>query len=89
MNLKQPTTKLGRISFSTTLIFIGLLILKFMPEMRIPLPTMILFGFEILSFLFGLIAIIKEKERSIWIWLPILIGTLVTIWSVAEILFPH
>ena len=40
------------------------------------------------AFFVGLVAIIKQKERSILTFLSMLIGLLVFLWSFAEIAFP-
>ena len=42
----------------------------------------------IVSFVAGLISIIKSKERSIFVFLVVAVGFLVLIWLLAEFLFP-
>ncbi|MBU0597916.1 hypothetical protein KKF61_02875 [Patescibacteria group bacterium] len=41
------------------------------------------------SFVAGLIAIIKQRERAVLVYLAVIIGALVTLWIAAEIFFPH
>ena len=41
------------------------------------------------AFFTGIISIIKNKERSVSVFISTGIGFLVLLWSIAEILFPH
>ena len=43
----------------------------------------------ILAFLTGLLAMIRQRERAILVYLSILIGALVIIFLIGEVLFPH
>jgi hypothetical protein len=37
----------------------------------------------------GLTAIVKEHERSLWVWFAVILGAIVIAWVVAEIVNPH
>jgi len=41
------------------------------------------------SFALGLISIIKNRERSIFVFIATIIGFFILYWILAEILFPH
>ena len=43
----------------------------------------------ILAFITGLIAIVKQKERALFVYAAIIIGALLIIFLLGEILFPH
>ena len=47
------------------------------------------FACGIAAFITGLLAIIKEKERSILVYVSCLIGALVVVFLIFEIAFPH
>lgn len=37
----------------------------------------------------ALVAVLWKKERSVLVWIPLVIGVLAAVWTGAEILFPH
>ena len=37
----------------------------------------------------AVVAVLRKGERSILVWLPLVIGLLAALWAVAELLFPH
>lgn len=41
------------------------------------------------SFVTGLISIFKKKEKSVLVFLSVILGFLVLLWILSEILFPH
>jgi hypothetical protein len=41
------------------------------------------------AFIVGLIAIIKQKERALLVYVATLIGMLLTLFLIGEVLFPH
>lgn len=43
----------------------------------------------ILSFFTGIISVFKNKERSVLVFLSIILGFLILLWVSAELLFPH
>ena len=47
------------------------------------------FGAGIAALITGLIAIIKQKERVILVYLSTLVGAALTLFLIAEFLFPH
>jgi hypothetical protein len=53
-----------------------------------PLPTFAIFALGFAGLIAGIVAIIK-KDRSILVYLSLLVGLFVVIWTSAELLFPH
>lgn len=43
----------------------------------------------IAAFVVGIIAIVKQRERSALTYVAVIIGALITLWIAAEIIFPH
>ncbi|MDP2685199.1 MAG: hypothetical protein Q8P20_09270 [bacterium] len=43
----------------------------------------------IAGFVTGLIAILKQRERSVLVYVAVVIGALATFFATAEIIFPH
>ena len=37
----------------------------------------------------ALVGVLWKKERSVLVWIPLVIGVLATVWTGAELLFPH
>lgn len=46
-------------------------------------------GAGVLAFFIGLLAIIREKERSIYVFASTLVGSLMVLFVIGEIVFPH
>ncbi|MEN8242731.1 MAG: hypothetical protein ABFS17_12465 [Chloroflexota bacterium] len=46
-------------------------------------------GVGIAAFISGLTAIIKKKERSLWVYASTVIGAGLILFLIAEIIFPH
>lgn len=80
--------KVGKYAACFTLLFIILMILKFLTY-SIPLPTPVIAGLGVLGFIFGAISMIKNKDRSLLTLLSIIIGLLVILWVAGEMFFPH
>ena len=83
-----PKAKAGKYAACLTLLFIILMILKFLTY-SIPLPTPVIAGVGVLGFLFGTISTIKNKDRSPLTLLSVMVGLLVILWVAGEIIFPH
>jgi hypothetical protein len=47
------------------------------------------FGAGISSFVIGLVSIIKQKERSLLVYVATIIGAFLTVLLISEFLFPH
>ena len=94
-----PKTSLGRWSVGLAAAFILLSILFAVltglggvgpgPVAPIVIATVI-FGISgIAAFVTGLISIIKSRERSILVFLAVIVGLLVLIFCLGEVIFPH
>ncbi len=98
-----PKTKLGKWSLICILLAILSAIIVFAtiaifnikggdtffstPSLAIPLVLAWFLGCA--SFLIGLIAIIKSKSRSVLVFVASTVGLLITLYGLAEVIFPH
>ncbi len=98
----MPHTKMGKWSvslisafFVLMLIFYGFIIAgqrggeAFFSNLTLTIPILLAGACGIAAFVTGLIAIIKYRERSALTYAAVVIGALVTLWTAAEIIFPH
>ncbi len=85
-------TTTGKWAAILTLLFIVFMFFKFsaldMP-IRLPLPTPFIAVIGVAGFIFGVVSMIKNKDRSLLTLLSILVGLLIVFWTAAEIAFPH
>lgn len=83
-------TKIGKWASIFTLLFIVLMGLKALNiGIRLPLPSPIIAILEVIGFVMGIISIFKNKDKSLFVLLSILVGLLIVFWVAAEIAFPH
>lgn len=98
----MPRTKLGKWSVSLISAFIVLMLIfygfiiagqrggeGFFDNLILTIPAVLAGACAMASFIIGLIAIIKQRERSAFTYIAAVIGALVTLWIAAEIIFPH
>lgn len=83
-----PTTTYGKSSVILGMTVILLFLFKFL-NLRLPIPSPILALLSLIAFVLAIISIIKEKTKSLLIYIPLLFGFLVLVWVVLEIAFPH
>lgn len=83
-----PKERAGKYAVCLIFLFILLLILKFF-SYRIGLPSPVIAVLGVIGFVFGVISMIKYKDRALLTMLAVIIGLLVILWVTAEILFPH
>lgn len=91
MKLYSKTTT-GKWAAILTLLFIVLMAIKssaLAMLIRLPLPTPILAIMGVIGFLLGIISVVKNKDRSLFTLLAILVGLLIVFWTAAEIMYPH
>ncbi len=55
----------------------------------VPVPSMILAAAGLVGFFLGLYAMIKKKDRSMLVALPVLTGLLIFFMITAELIYPH
>lgn len=78
-NFKSPTTKVGKEALDASILFISLMIIN--QFICLKLPNILYAGIGFTSFLYSLSALIKYKDKSIWLLLPIISGVYVIIWT--------
>lgn len=98
----MPHTKLGKWSVGSIGVFFVSLLLFFIlvatgqrggdtffsnPVLTIPILTAGAFG--VAAFVVGILAIVKQKDHAVLVYLSIVIGAVVTIFIFAELLLPH
>ena len=95
-----PVTRLGQWAAVLAAVFVILFLLNafvFMP-LNTDAPwqriLLILYGFAMLacglaSGITGLIAVVRQRERSLWVGLPFLLGLFVLFLILGEFLVPH
>jgi len=54
-----------------------------------PLPTFGIATIGLIGFIVGVFSMIKNKERSILTFIPILVGLVIILWTAGELLYPH
>ena len=102
MFIFKPTTTLGTWSVRLTAAFILVLILfsailasgerggeGFFSNLSLAIPMLIAAILAVSSFFTGIICIIRNKERAVFVFVSTSIGILVMLWGLAEIIFPH
>ena len=85
-------TKIGKWTSILTVLFIVFMALKFSALASIiqfPFPTPLIAGLGVIGFILGVISILKNKDRSLFVLLSIPVGLLIIFWVAAEIAFPH
>jgi len=98
----MPHTKMGKWSVGLIgafivlmLIFYGFIIAGqrggqyFFDNLYLTIPFVLAGACGVASFTVGLMAIIKQRERSALTYVAVVIGALVTLWIAAELIFPH
>jgi hypothetical protein len=82
-----PKTILGKLSVVISIVFIILMWAKI--QYSIHLPTFTIAALGLIGFIVSIVAIFKNKDRSILNLLPFLLGLLIISWAVAELTSPH
>jgi len=97
-----PKTPLGKWSTGLVVAFVVLLVVflllvasgqrggeTFFSNLVLTIPMLLAETSGVLAFLIGLISVIKNKERSILVFLAMLIGFFISIFWLGEVIFPH
>lgn len=99
-----PATKLGKWSlmllagFFLLFIFTAVVIIglfhqeggdSFTDNLYISIPMFSAFGCAIAAIVTGVVSVWKYKERALLIYLPIILGLLITYFIIGELLTPH
>lgn len=83
----SPKTTLGKWSVGLSIVVIILIWAKI--QYSIPVPAFAIAVFEVTGFIMSLVAIFKNKDRSLLNLLPLLVGLLIILWIACELIFPH
>jgi hypothetical protein len=84
-----PKSTMGKWALSLSLFFIIFICLKIQNAISLPLPTFAIAVIGLAGFILGIVAIFKNKDRSILNLLPLLVGLIILLWVAAELIFPH
>jgi len=82
-----PKNNLGKWSVGLSIAFIILIWLKI--QFSIHVMTFAIAALGLAGFIVSIISIIKNKDRAVLSFLPILVGLIIILWIAAEIIFPH
>jgi hypothetical protein len=82
-----PKTTLSKSSVIISVVFIILIWTKI--QFSIHVPTFAIGALGLIGFIVSIIAIFKNKDRSVLIFLPVLVGLIIILWTAAEFIFPH
>ncbi len=83
----MPRTQLGKWSAGLCIAFVILIQMKLWGLN--PMPTFSIAALGLGGFAAGLVAIVKNKDRSALTFLSILVGLLIVLWISAELIYPH
>jgi len=61
----------------------------FFSNLVLTIPILLAGAAGVLSFLTGIIGVIRNRERSILVFLAMLVGLFVLLFSIGEVAFPH
>jgi len=97
-----PKTYLGKWAVGLIIAFFIFLSLFFMfiglgerggetifSNLKLLIPYSIAVVSAVASFVIGIISIFKNKERSVLVFLSIILGFLILLWTLAEFIFTH
>ncbi|MDV3426278.1 MAG: hypothetical protein LIR50_03680 [Bacillota bacterium] len=83
----MPRTLSGKWSVVLSILFIILIWLKM--EYSIHVMTFAIAAIGLAGFIISIIAIVKNKDRSIISFLPVLVGLIIILWIIGEMIYPH
>ncbi|NMA64554.1 MAG: hypothetical protein GX964_11040 [Syntrophomonadaceae bacterium] len=81
-----PKTASGKWAATLSIAFIILMALKM--RLPFPLPSFFIAALGLGGFVTGIIALTK-KDRTILVFLSILVGLVIIFWIAAELIYPH
>jgi hypothetical protein len=82
-----PKSILGKWAIGLSITFIVLIWLKI--QFSIHVMTFIIAALGLVGFFISIVSIIKNKDRAILNFLPILVGLIIILWIAAEMIFLH
>jgi hypothetical protein len=82
-----PRTLAGKWALGLSIAFIILIGIKILGFL--PLPTFAVAALGLVGFIISIIAILKNKDRAVFTFIPVIVGLIIILWVAAELLFPH
>ena len=82
-----PKTRLGKWSIGLSIAFIILIWTKI--QYSIPMPSFAIAALGLTGLFTDIVAVFRNKDRSVLNLLLILVSSLILLWIVAELIFPH
>jgi len=83
----SPKSTPGKWSAGLGIAFIILIAAKILGSL--PLPTFSIAALGLAGFVTGIVAIFKNRDRAILIFLSLIVGLVIMLWIIAEFIFPH
>jgi hypothetical protein len=82
-----PKSTLGKWAAGLGIAFIILIAVKILGSL--PLPTFFIAALGLAGFVTGIVAIFKNRDRAILIFLSFVVGLIIILWIILEFIFPH
>jgi hypothetical protein len=82
-----PKTLSGKWSLGLSIAFIILIFFKILYSLHV--PTFAIAALGLAGFVVGIVAILKNRDRALLIFIPIVAGIIIILWTAAEFIFPH
>ncbi|MGI6435815.1 MAG: hypothetical protein ACOX0F_10735 [Syntrophomonadaceae bacterium] len=82
-----PQSRSGKWSAGLSIAFVVLFCLKLMA--LTPMPIFAIAALGLAGFVIGILAMFKNKEKALLVFLSIPLGLLIIFWTAAEIMYPH
>lgn len=82
-----PKSILGKWSIGLSISFIILIWLKI--QFEIPVSTFLIAALGLAGFFTSIVSIIKNKDRGVLYFIPILVGLIIIWWIAGEMIYPH
>jgi len=82
-----PKSTLGKWAAGLAIAFIVLITVKI--QASLPLPTFFIAALGLAGFITGIVAVFKNRDRAILIFLSFIVGLIIMLWTAAEFMFPH
>ncbi len=83
-----PKSLFGRCAATLSAIFIIAMALKISQLVRLPIPSYAIAAVGLAGLAAAIAALVK-KDRSLLVFLSLLVGLVILIWIAAEFIFPH
>jgi hypothetical protein len=82
-----PKSTPGKWAVGLSVAFIILIWMKILSSL--PLPTFSIAALGLAGFVTSIVAIFKNRDKAILIFLSFIVGLIIMLWIIAEFIFPH